>query len=66
MSWIICSARVLLGAALIALGSCATLNEDQCREVNWEQLGYDDGQAGRNASHVDLHRQALPALRHHP
>lgn len=48
----------VLGAALIALGSCATLNEDQCREVSWEQLGYDDGQAGRNASHVDLHRQA--------
>jgi len=48
----------VLGVALIALGSCATLNEDQCREVSWEQLGYDDGQAGRNSSHVDLHRQA--------
>ncbi|MGY6707413.1 MAG: DUF2799 domain-containing protein [Rhizobiaceae bacterium] len=48
----------VLGAALIALGSCATLNEDQCREVSWEQLGYDDGQAGRHSSHVDLHRQA--------
>lgn len=48
----------VLGVALIALSSCATLNEDQCREVSWEQLGYDDGQAGRHSSHVDLHRQA--------
>lgn len=48
----------VLAAGLLALNACATLNEDQCRDVSWQQLGYDDGQAGRHSSHVDLHRQA--------
>jgi hypothetical protein len=48
----------VLAAGLVVLSACATLNEDQCRDANWQQLGYDDGQAGRHASHIDLHRQA--------
>lgn len=48
----------VLAASVVALNACATLNEDQCRDARWEQLGFDDGQAGRHSSHVDLHRQA--------
>jgi hypothetical protein len=47
-----------LAAGLIALSACATLDEDQCRTVDWSQLGYDDGQAGRNSSYIDQHRRA--------
>jgi hypothetical protein len=47
-----------LAAGLVALSACATLDEDQCRTVDWSQLGYDDGQAGRHASYIDQHRRA--------
>lgn len=55
-SLLVRGAAVAVG--VFALSACATLNEDQCREANWQQLGYDDGQAGRHPSHIDLHRQA--------
>jgi hypothetical protein len=47
-----------LAAFIAALSACATLDEDECRTVNWWQLGNDDGQAGRNVSHIDRHRSA--------
>lgn len=54
-----------LGAAFVllaALASCATLDEKQCRSVDWRQLGQQDGMNGRPMSYVDKHRQAC--LRH--
>lgn len=50
-----------IAAAIVAVGavaSCATLNEDECRSVNWEQLGQQDGLAGRASSYVEQHRSA--------
>ncbi|EHK56944.1 hypothetical protein MAXJ12_12297 [Mesorhizobium alhagi CCNWXJ12-2] len=45
-------------AGLMALSSCATLNEQQCATVSWVQLGQEDGAAGRPASYVQQHEQA--------
>ncbi len=47
-----------LAAGLLALSACGTLDENQCRTVDWRQLGRDDGQVGRNSSYVDEHRRS--------
>jgi signal transduction histidine kinase len=44
--------------AFAALASCATLNEDECRSVDWTQLGQQDGVAGHPSSYIDNHRSA--------
>jgi hypothetical protein len=38
--------------------SCATLNEQQCRTGNWEQIGRQDGARGYSASRVSSHHKA--------
>lgn len=40
------------------LAACATLTEDQCRAANWYEVGYGDGQAGREASYFARHVEA--------
>lgn len=45
-------------AALLALASCATLNEEECSAVDWRTLGQQDGAAGRPMGYVEQHRQA--------
>jgi hypothetical protein len=45
-------------AALLALTSCATLNQSECQSVDWRTLGQQDGAAGRPMSYVEQHRQA--------
>jgi hypothetical protein len=47
---------VIMGFGL--LGSCATLNEEECMSANWLELGRQDGAAGRPMSHIDAHRRA--------
>ena len=51
-------AVAVAAAALMVLASCATLNEDQCRTVQWFDLGQQDGAAGRAGNHVEQHRRA--------
>lgn len=53
-------AVLALGSALtiVALTSCATLDEGQCRSVDWAALGREDGAAGRASSYIDRHREA--------
>lgn len=48
----------LFGAAMVALSSCATLNEEQCQVVDWEQLGQTDGAQGQRSAYVGLHQEA--------
>lgn len=45
-------------SALVVLTSCATLNEDQCRTVQWFDLGQQDGAAGRGEGHIEEHRRS--------
>lgn len=49
---------VAMLVALVALTSCATLNEEECRSVDWAQLGQQDGASGKSGSHIQEHRRA--------
>ncbi len=46
------------GAALLALGSCATMSEDQCLAGAWGEQGYSDGYAGLSESRLEAHAEA--------
>ena len=54
--------RILLAgaaaAALLSLGSCATMSEDQCLAGDWGQQGYNDGYAGLSESRLEDHAKA--------
>lgn len=45
-------------AALCALGSCATLSEEECRSADWYRIGLADGAEGRPTSWIENHRRA--------
>jgi hypothetical protein len=45
-------------AGAFVLGSCATLNESECRSVDWFQLGARDGNDGAARSRIEDHRKA--------
>ena len=42
----------------VALYACATLNEDECRTVNWGQLGDIDGSQGHHSTRIAKHSKA--------
>ncbi|MGH8519542.1 MAG: DUF2799 domain-containing protein, partial [Panacagrimonas sp.] len=49
---------VLVLSGALALGSCATLNENECRSADWYQLGSRDGANGGARSRIEEHREA--------
>ena len=48
----------LLAMALMALGGCATMSEDECRALDWRTVGYEDGAAGQGIERLTSRRQA--------
>lgn len=40
------------------LGGCATMNASECRNADWELIGFEDGAEGRIASYLGNHRKA--------
>ena len=40
------------------LGACATLNESECKTVDWKQLGDTDGSQGHLATRIAKHNKA--------
>lgn len=44
--------------ALLALGSCASLTEEECRAGDWFQIGIADGAEGRGTDRIEAHRRA--------
>lgn len=50
--------RLVLAAGAFALGGCATLNESECRSVDWYQLGTRDGAEGYGRARLESHREA--------
>lgn len=40
------------------LTGCASLNERECRETDWEMIGFRDGSNGTFASLIKFHRSA--------
>lgn len=54
--------RLFLLLCVLALGSCATLSEDECRAGDWRSIGFEDGAAGRDAAFISRHRGACAAF----
>ena len=46
-------AAAVAGVALLALGSCATMSEEQCLAGAWSERGYADGAEGLPTSRLD-------------
>ena len=49
---------VLAAAALLALASCTTLTEEECRAGDWFGIGVSDGAEGRPVGRLEGHRRA--------
>jgi hypothetical protein len=48
---------VLVLPLLISSG-CATLNENECRTMDWQTIGYEDGGRGQASERIGQHRKA--------
>ncbi len=53
--------RLVTYLSLILLSGCATLGADDCRTADWEQLGEDDADRGRQAGYFENHVEACAA-----
>ena len=54
----ITGAAAAAGLALMALSSCATLNESECQVVDWQQLGVTNGAQGQPSAYIAQHQEA--------
>lgn len=53
--------RALFPGLLVVLpilSACATLSESECRTVDWQTIGFEDGVAGYSGDRIGLHRKA--------
>lgn len=48
----------LLLSAFLALASCASLSEEECRAGDWYGIGVADGAEGRGPDRIEAHRRA--------
>lgn len=46
---------------MLCLSACASLNESDCQQGDWERIGFRDGQRGRPASRIEEHVKACSA-----
>lgn len=49
---------ILALATVCLLSGCATLNEAECKQGDWIQIGYTDGAAGKPEEQLAKHREA--------
>ncbi|MCX9155062.1 DUF2799 domain-containing protein [Niveibacterium sp. 24ML] len=49
---------IALPLLLLTLGGCASLSEKECRDADWEQIGYRDGLAGAARTRASDHGEA--------
>ena len=54
----ITTATLVALGAILGLGSCSTLSEDQCRTGDWSSIGYADGRSGYASSRIEDHAKA--------
>jgi hypothetical protein len=50
--------RTSAAMTLLALGSCATMDRDECLTVDWHTVGFEDGAAGYSGDRIGQHRKA--------
>ncbi|MDO6387209.1 DUF2799 domain-containing protein [Uliginosibacterium sp. 31-12] len=48
------------------LAGCSTLSEDECRQGDWERVGYRDGQNGQAPERISTHRKSCSVYRLEP
>ncbi len=51
------STALLLSLGTLLLGACATMDEDECRTVDWRTVGYEDGVAGQPGDRIGTYRR---------
>ena len=44
--------------AALSLGGCATLNESECLNASWSDIGYRDGRTGHSPDRISDHTEA--------
>jgi hypothetical protein len=44
--------------AMLVLGGCASMSEDECLTVDWRTIGFEDGAAGYTGDRIGQHRKA--------
>jgi hypothetical protein len=50
---------LLIAACTLLLGACASkMSKDECRNVDWRTVGYEDGVAGQPGDRIGEHRRA--------
>jgi Protein of unknown function (DUF2799) len=42
----------------LAISGCASMSASECRTVDWQTIGYEDGVAGRSGDYIGDHRKA--------
>ena len=50
--------RLVLAAAVLGLGGCASMSADECATSNWSAVGYEDGSRGYTTERFGAHRKA--------
>ncbi len=50
--------KLSTAAALLFLGGCASLSEEQCNTGDWYGIGFSDGASGRNLSRLEQHQES--------
>ena len=50
--------RILITAAVLLLGGCATMSQEACLQGDWGGQGFKDGEAGFAVSRLDDHAKA--------
>ncbi len=50
--------KPFLFASLLLLCSCASMNQSECLNANWQMIGLEDGAQGRTLAYVGNHRKA--------
>lgn len=50
--------RIIAVAAVLVLGGCASMSEDECLMSDWHAIGFEDGSQGYRADRLGDHRKA--------
>jgi hypothetical protein len=53
---------VVMAICVGLLAGCATIPEEQCAKVDWYDLGFSDGRAGRPTDRILRHREACAGV----
>lgn len=52
------SKSILIVLGILLLSSCATLNKNECRNADWNLIGFEDGSRGYALERIGQHRKA--------